>query len=98
MSPRAQAQALVPKLEHKLYARVDEDEFYGMSERAREAAVKTFYRDAEKLLLRKAGIHDFVLVVTRLTETLEQLPELAVGRDGSASLTPLGRARPGGGV
>src|SRR5215218_9252810 len=49
MSERAQALLLEPKLEHKLYARVDEDQFYGMSARAREAAVKEFYRDAEQL-------------------------------------------------
>lgn len=97
LSERAQAQWLVPKLEHKLYARVDEKQFYAMSESARAAAVKAFYRDAEKLF-RQAGIRDFVLVVTPLTETLEQLPELAVGRAGSASLTLLGRAPSGGGV
>lgn len=94
---RAQAQWLVPKVEHKLYARVDEKQFYAMSESARAAAVEAFYRDAEKLF-QQAGIRDFVLVVAPLTETLEQLPELAVGRGGSASLTLLGRARPGGGV
>lgn len=97
LSRRAQAQWLVPKLEHKLYARVDEKQFYAMSESARAAAVEAFYRDAEKLFAQ-AGIRDFVLVVTPLTETLEQLPELAVGRAGSASLTLLGRARPGRGV
>lgn len=75
----------------KLYARVDRKRFYGMSVREREAAVKAFYRDAEPWF-KKAGIKDFVLVVTPWTETTKDLPALAVGRGGSATLTPLGRA------
>ena len=97
LSEREQSQMLIPKLEHRLYARVDEKQFYAMSERAREAAVKAFYRDAEKVF-RKAGFRDFELVVSPLTDNLEQLPELAVGRNGSAALTALGRGRPGPGV
>ena len=75
----------------KLYARVDRERFYGMSVREREAAVKAFYRDAEPWF-KRAGIKDFVLVVTPWTETTKDLPALAVGRGGSATLTPLGRA------
>lgn len=94
MSDRARA-AIVKNFyrsgPHKLYARVDLKRFYGMSQRAREAAVKAFYRDAMPWF-KKAGIKDFVLVVTPLTETLEKLPALALGRAGSATLTPLGRA------
>jgi hypothetical protein len=97
LSERAQTQWLTPKPEHKLYARVNEAEFYAMSEGARAKAVKVFYRSARRLFQHE-GIRDFVLVVTPLTEALEHLPAFAVGRDGSASLTPLGRARPGPGV
>jgi len=68
-----------------------------MSQRARAAAVRAFYRDAEKVV-KKKGIRDFVLVVTPLTKTTEHLPPFAIGRDGTASLTPLGRERPDSGV
>ena len=100
MSDRARAAAVRkfyrsgPK---KLYARVDEDRWYRMSEQERAAAVRDFYRDAEKIFKQK-GIRDFVLVVTPRTETTEQLPPLAIGRNGSASLTPLGRTRPKPGI
>jgi hypothetical protein len=93
MSEAEQARQLIPKVEHEVYARVDEDQFYAMSESDREAAVKAFYRDAERRFL-KQGIRDFVLVVTPYMPTTEHLPALAIGRDGSASLTPLGRKRP----
>ena len=100
MSDRARAAAVRkfyrsgPK---KLYARVDRKRWYRMSVREREAAVKAFYRDARPWF-EKAGIKDFVLIVTPWSETTKDLPALAVGRDGSASLTPLGRERPGSGV
>lgn len=81
----------------KLYARIDPDRWYRMSQRERAAAVREFYREAEKVF-RKKGIPDFVLVVTPLTKTTEHLPPLAVGRDGSTSLTPLGRSRPKPGI
>lgn len=68
-----------------------------MSEQERAAAVRAFYRDAEKVFKEK-GIRDFVLVVTPLTKTTEQLPPFAVGRNGSTSLTPLGRTRPKPGI
>ena len=97
LTEREQARWLIPRPEHKLYARVSQDQFYAMPERERASAVRAFYRDARKAFEDK-GIRDFVLVVTPLTETLEQLPALAVGRDGSASLTLLGRMRPGRGV
>ena len=63
-----------------------------MTENARAEAVKTFYRDARKVFAH-ARIDDFVLIVTPLTETLEHLPALAVGQNGSATLTSLGRTR-----
>jgi hypothetical protein len=81
----------------KLYARVDQDRWYRMSKRARAAAVRAFYRDAEKIV-KKKGIRDFVLVVTPLTKTTEHLPAFAVGRHGTATLTPLGLDRPDNGV
>lgn len=89
MSEREQARWLAPQRSNKLYARVDREDFFGMSVRERAAAVKAFYRDAEKLF-RKRGIRDFVLVVTPYTKTTERLPAFAIGRDGSVSLTPLG--------
>lgn len=93
MSEEEQARRLTPNVEHTVYARVDEDRFYAMSESQRAAAVKEFYRDAERHFLR-LGIRDFVLVVAPYAPTTEHLPALAVGRDGAASLTPLGRTRP----
>lgn len=81
----------------KLYARVDEDRWYRMSERERAAAVRAFYRDAEKVV-KKKGIRDFVLVVTPLTKSLKELPAFAIGRDGSTSLTALGRKRADTGI
>jgi hypothetical protein len=65
-----------------------------MSESARAAAVRKFYRDAEKIV-KKKGIRDFVLVVTPLTKTLKELPAFAIGRDGRTMLTPLGQNRAG---
>jgi len=97
MSEREQAGLLIRKPKHTLYARVDAERFYGMSERARAAAVRSFYRDAQKVF-ESQGIGDLVLVVTPLTETVGDLPALAVGRGGSASLTLLGRARSANGV
>ena len=76
---------------YKLYARVDRKRFYRMSPRAREAALKAFYRDALPRM-KKAGIKDFVLVVTPWTKTTEDLPALGIGRGDGAALTPLGRA------
>ena len=73
LTERAQAQRLIPQLEHKLYARVDQDRFYAMPKSTRATAVQAFYRTAEKLFAQH-GIRDFVLVVTPLTETLQQLP------------------------
>lgn len=81
----------------KLYARVDQDRWYRMSKRARAAAVRAFYRDAEKVV-KARGIRDFVLVVTPLTKTIKDLPAFAIGRDGTTSLTRLGRERPKPGV
>ncbi|MGI8945964.1 MAG: hypothetical protein ACR2GL_06990 [Thermoleophilaceae bacterium] len=80
---------------HKLYARVDRRRFFGMSKRARAAAVRAFYRDARPFF-KKAGIKDFVLVVTPWSKTTEHLPAYAVGRGGSATLTPLGRGESAG--
>jgi hypothetical protein len=97
MSERQQAQLLLRKPKHTLYARVDPDRFYGMTQRARELAVESFYRDAQKAF-EGQGIRDFTLVVTPLTETVGDLPALAVGRGDSTSLTALGRARSAGGV
>jgi hypothetical protein len=98
MSQRAQDAAVAGFYRsgtHRLYARVDRDGFFGMSLRAREAAVQAFYRDARPWF-EKAGVKDFVLVVTPWTETTEHLPAYAVGRGNSATLTPLGRGeRPG---
>lgn len=100
MSRRARAAAVRkfyrtgPK---KLYARIDEDRWYRMSQRERAAAVRAFYRNAEKIV-KKKGIRDFVLVVTPLTKTIKELPAFAVGRDGSVSITPLGRSRPKPGI
>ena len=87
-----QARLLIPAPEHTLYARVDAEQWYAMTEDARAEAVKTFYRDARKVFAH-ASIDDFVLIVTPLTETLEHLPALAVGQNGSATLTSLGRTR-----
>lgn len=97
MSARARAKRLTPKISHEVYARVDRKRWYRMSKRARAAAVRAFYREAEKQFQKK-GIRDFVLVVTPLTPTTEHLPAFAIGRGGSASLTPLGRNRPDNGV
>lgn len=93
LSEGEQARRLIPNVEHTVYARVDEDQFYAMSERARAAAVNDFYRAAEKRF-QQEGISDFVLVVTPYTPTTEHLPAFAIGSGGSASLTALGRTRP----
>ena len=97
MSAHEQARLLIRKPKHTLYARVDPDRFYGMSQRARKLAVESFYRDAQKAFASQ-GIRDFTLVVTPLTETVGDLPALAVGRGDSTTLTPLGRARSADGV
>ena len=83
---------LAPKVSHEVYARVDRDRWYRMTEAQRARAVKSFYRAAQKAF-EKNGIDDLVLVVAPLNETTEHLPALAIGRNGAASLTALGRER-----
>ncbi len=78
---------------HKVFTAVGEKRFFcKMTPRQREKAVTDFYRAADKIL-RGGKIQDFEQVVTPLAETLEKLPALAIARDGSVSLTRLGRGR-----
>ena len=80
---------------HRLYARVDRKRFFAMPIKQRRAAVQAFYRDAQPWF-DKAGIKDFMLIVSPWSPTLEELPEYAIGRNGSANLTSLGRGeKPG---
>lgn len=83
---------LEPKVSHEVHARVGRERWYGMSRRERARAVRAFYREAEAAFGAE-GIDDLVLVVTPLNATTENLPPLAIGRAGSASLTLLGRKR-----
>jgi hypothetical protein len=75
---------------HKVYTAVDEKRFCRMSATRREAAVSSFYRAADRSL-RRAGVKDFVQVVTPLAATTEELPALATGRAGKVSLSRRGR-------
>jgi len=75
---------------HKVYTAVSRKRFCRVSPTQRQAAVEAFYRDADALF-RRNGISDFVQVVTPVSQTAETFPALAVGRNGSASLTRRGR-------
>ena len=66
--------------------------FCNRSAARREAAVRSFYRDADRVF-RRGGVDDFVQIVTPIAETTEELPALAVGRNGKVSLTKRGRAK-----
>jgi len=76
---------------HKVYTAVSKKRFLcQMTPHQRLAAVRAFYRHADAVV-RRGGVKDFVQVVTPLAETAERLPALAVGRNGSVSLTKRGR-------
>ena len=75
---------------HKVYTAVAERRFCRMSAARREAAVTSFYKAADRSL-RRAGVKDFVQVVTPLAATTEELPALATGRAGKVSLSRRGR-------
>lgn len=78
---------------HRIYTAVDPKRFFcGKTPARRKAAVSAFYREASRSF-RRRGIDDFVQVVTPLAETVENLPALAVAREGSVSLTKRGRAK-----
>ena len=66
--------------------------FCGRSPARRKAAVSAFYREADKLF-RRGDVDDFVQVVTPIAVTTEELPALAVARNGSVALTKRGRAK-----
>ena len=76
--------------DHKVYTAVDEKRFCKMTAARREAAVTSFYKAADRSL-RRAGVKDFVQVVTPLATTTEELPALATGRAGKVSLSRRGR-------
>lgn len=92
LSARERKERFAPKPSHEVHARVDRDAWYGMTREQRARAVRSFYREAQKAFAAE-GIDDLVLIVAPLNETTEHLPPLAVGRDGKAALTPLGRQR-----
>ena len=76
-----------------VYAAVAPRRFFcGRPPARRTAAVRSFYRDADRLF-RRGGVEDFALVVTPIAETTESLPALATGRDGRVSLSRRGRAK-----
>lgn len=76
---------------HKVYTAVDEKRFLcELTPRQRKAAVSAFNRSANRVF-RGAGVKDFVQVVTPLAETTEELPALAIARNGSVSITVRGR-------
>ena len=76
---------------HKVYTAVDERRFCKLSRAKREAAVSSFYRAADRSL-RRAGVKDFVQVVTPLAATTDDLPALATGQAGKVSLSRRGRS------
>lgn len=75
---------------HKVYTAVDEKRFCKMSRAKRQAAVTSFYKAADRSL-RRAGVKDYVQVVTPLAATTEELPALATGQAGKVSLSRRGR-------
>ncbi len=77
---------------HRLETAVDRKRFFcGKTPDQRQAAVAAFYRSADRRF-RASGIRDFVQVVTLPGKTGTG-PTLAVARQGSVSLTRLGRGR-----
>ena len=78
---------------HRVYTAVAPKRFFcGKTPARRKAAVTAFYRDADRRF-RRAGIDDFVQVVTPVGGSAGELPALAVGRRGAVSLTARGRAK-----
>lgn len=76
---------------HKVYTAVDEKRFCKLSAARRKAAVSSFYRAADRSV-RRAGVKDFVQVVTPLAATTDNLPALATGKGGKVSLSRRGRS------
>lgn len=75
---------------HKVYAAVDRKRFCALSPARREQAVSAFFRSADGTF-RRGGVDDLELVVTPVTETLDELPALATASGKSATLTSRGR-------
>lgn len=92
MSAADRATFLAPKVSHQVFARVDRNHWYHLTQQERARAFSAFYRDARKAFARN-GIDDLELVIAPLNPTTEHLPALAVGKNGTASLTRLGRER-----
>lgn len=86
-------QYITEQKSHRIYTAVDPKRFFcGKTPARRKSAVSAFYRDASRSF-RRRGIDDFVQVVTPLAETVDNLPALAVAREGSVSLTRRGRGK-----
>lgn len=80
---------------HKLYTAVNRKRFRcDLDVVQRKQAVADFYRTATKVF-REGGVDDLVQVVTPASQTTEELPVIAMARDGSLPLTRLERARDG---
>ncbi len=89
LSPDERETFLEPKVSNGVYARVDRKRWFAMSKRAREEAVEAFYREADAAF-RRHGIHDFVLKVAPLTESMRGLG--ACDRPRRRGLTDCARA------
>lgn len=76
---------------HKLYTAVDRKRFCKMTAAAREKAVASFFRTADRSF-RRGKVDDFEMVVTPLSDTIDKLPALATARRGKVSLTSRGRS------
>lgn len=94
LPPAGRLNRLRPRLAHRVYARVPAKRWNAMTVAQRTAAVRGFYKQAQRAFAAR-GIGDLVLVVSPLSDGVASLPALAVGRGGAVHLTALGRGPAG---
>ena len=76
---------------HKLYTAVERKRFCKMSAAEKKKAVESFFETADASF-RRGNVKDFEQVVTPLSDTIDKLPALATARQGTVTLTSLGRS------
>ena len=75
---------------HRLYASVNVKRFCRASAGGRERAVAAFFRTADRTF-RRGDVEDLEVVVTPISETIDELPALATARGGEVELSGRGR-------
>ena len=74
---------------HKIYAAVSRQRFCGLSADRRKRAVSSYFESADRTF-REGKIDDLEVVVTPVTEKLDELPALATASGDTVKLAPGG--------